>query len=266
MAIKNSLVKTQAQASNAITFKANGEDVKLSPKMIKDYLVAGNGQVTDQEVVMFLSLCKFQHLNPFTRDAYLIKYGTSPATVVVGKEVLLKRAMRSEIFGGLSAGVIVVNAGGEIEEREGTFVLEGENLVGGWAKVIIKGYEVPFYSSVSMKEYSTGKSNWLTKPGTMIRKVAVAQALREAFPEEMSALYDQSEMGAIKLDNGESVADITLDTTPVIAPTEPSVVADVKEPVQKVAEPTQATQGGQESIDNIMFPPILGGEEPPFEV
>jgi len=266
MAVKNSLVKTQAQASNAITFKANGEDVKLSPKMIKDYLVAGNGQVTDQEVVMFLSLCKFQHLNPFTRDAYLIKYGNSPATVVVGKDVLLKRAMRSEKFGGLSAGVIVVNANNEIEEREGTFVLEGENLVGGWAKVIIKGYDVPFYSSVSMKEYSTGKSNWLTKPATMIRKVAVAQALREAFPEEMSSLYDQSEMGSIKLDNGESVADIQLDTTPVIAPDEASEPEKVKEPVQTVAEPTQATSGGQESIDNIMFPPILGGEEPPFEV
>ena len=265
MAIKNSLVKTQAQASNAITFKANGEDVKLSPKMIKDYLVAGNGQVTDQEVVMFLSLCKFQHLNPFLREAYLIKYGTSPATVVVGKDVLLKRAMRSEKFGGLSAGVIVVNAGGEIEEREGTFVLEGENLVGGWAKVIIKGYEVPFYSSVSMKEYSTGKSNWLTKPGTMIRKVAVAQALREAFPEEMSNLYEQEEMGAIKTDEG-AISDIQLDTTPVIAPDEASEAAKVKEPVQKIAEPTQPTQGGQESIDNIMFPPILGGEEPPFEV
>ena len=57
MAIKNSLAKTTSQTSNTITFKANGEDVKLSPKMIKDYLVAGNGQVTDQEVVMFLSLC-----------------------------------------------------------------------------------------------------------------------------------------------------------------------------------------------------------------
>ena len=259
------MVKTQAQASNAITFKANGEDVKLSPKMIKDYLVAGNGQVTDQEVVMFLSLCKFQHLNPFLREAYLIKYGTSPATVVVGKDVLLKRAMRSEKFGGLSAGVIVVNANNEVEERKGTFVLEGENLVGGWAKVIIKGYEVPFYSSVSMKEYSTGKSNWLTKPGTMIRKVAVAQALREAFPEEMSNLYEQEEMGAIKTDEG-AISDIQLDTTPVIAPDEASEPAKVKEPVQKVAEPTQPTQGGQESIDNIMFPPILGGEEPPFEV
>lgn len=245
MAIKNSLAKTQEQKSDKITYNANGEEVKISPKMIKDYLVAGNGQVTDQEVVMFLSLCKFQHLNPFIREAYLIKYGTSPATVVVGKDVLLKRAMRSEKFGGLSAGVIVVNANGEIEEREGTFVLPDENLVGGWAKVIIKGYEVPFYSSVSMKEYSTGKSNWLTKPATMIRKVAVAQALREAFPEEMSALYEQEEV--------KEVSDITLDTTPVNVPDEPSSVADVKEPVQTVAEPTQTTQGGQESINEVMF-------------
>ncbi len=245
MAIKNSLAKTTSQTSNTITFKANGEDVKLSPKMIKDYLVAGNGQVTDQEVVMFLSLCKFQHLNPFLREAYLIKYGNSPATVVVGKDVLLKRAMRSEKFGGLSAGVIVVNAANEIEEREGTFVLPDENLVGGWAKVIIKGYEVPFYSSVSMKEYSTGKSNWLTKPATMIRKVAVAQALREAFPEEMSSLYEQEEV--------KEVSDITLDTTPVNVPDEASDTSNIKEPVQTVAEPTQATQGGQESINEVMF-------------
>ena len=268
MAIKNSLAKTTSQTSNAITFKANGEDVKLSPKMIKDYLVAGNGQVTDQEVVMFLSLCKFQHLNPFTRDAYLIKYGTSPATVVVGKDVLLKRAMRSEKFGGLSAGVIVVNTNGEVEEREGTFVLPEENLVGGWAKVLIKGYDLPFYSSVSMKEYSTGKSNWLTKPATMIRKVAMAQALREAFPEEMSALYDQAEMGEIKVDSKseDSIADIQLDTTPVIVPVEASEPAKVSEPVQKVAKAAEATQSVQQTVDDIMFPPVLGGEEPPFEI
>lgn len=257
MAIKNSLAKTTSQTSNTITFKANGEDVKLSPKMIKDYLVAGNGQVTDQEVVMFLSLCKFQHLNPFTRDAYLIKYGNSPATVVVGKDVLLKRAMRSEKFGGLTAGVIVVNANGEVEEREGTFVLPDENLVGGWAKVIIKGYDVPFYASVSMKEYSTGKSNWLTKPATMIRKVAMAQALREAFPEEMSALYEQEELGAIKTDKGEALSDIALDSTPIIMPSDNAVDAPEAEkvitPEPVVETPVKATQGGQESINEVMF-------------
>ena len=263
MAIKNSLAKT-TQASNMIKYDANGETVQLSANMVKNYLVNGNGTVTDQEVTMFLSLCRFQHLNPFLREAYLIKYGNSPATVVVGKDVLLKRAMRSSKYEGSQAGVIVVTADGELKEREGTFVLENEELVGGWAKVFLNNYINPVYASVSMKEYSTGKSNWLTKPATMIRKVALAQALREAFPEEMSALYDQAEMG--------SASDINLDTTPIPNPSESPVEAPEAEkvitPVEAVATPVEANQGGQESIDNIMFGnqvSCLVGE-PPFEV
>lgn len=245
MAVKNSLMKSNNNTNTEITYDANGEKVKLSASMIKNYLVNGNGAVTDQEVVMFLSLCRFQHLNPFLREAYLIKYGTSPATVVVGKDVLLKRAMRSEKFKGLSAGVIVVDANGEIVEREGTFVLPDETLVGGWAKVYIADYEAPFYSSVSIKEYSTGKSNWLSKPATMIRKVALAQALREAFPEEMSQLYEAEEMG--------TAADIPLSSAPVEVPSEPSESVKVNEPAPAPATPVQATPGGQEAIDDIIF-------------
>ena len=260
MAIKNSLAKANQPKSDLVKYNSNGEEVQISKNMIKAYLVNGNGAVTDQEVTMFLSLCKFQHLNPFLREAYLIKYGNNPATVVVGKDVLLKRAMRSEKFGGMTAGVIVVDEGGDITEREGTFVMPDENLVGGWAKVIIKGYDVPFYASVSMKEYSTGKSNWLTKPATMIRKVALAQALREAFPEEMSALYEQEEI--------REVSDYNLDTTPVPMPSETPVEASepikAKEPIPTVETPVQATPGSQTGIDDI-FPPSISGE-PPFEV
>lgn len=258
MALKNSLAKTP-EKNTEIIYDANGEKVKLSPTMIKKYLVNGNGTVSDEEVVMFLSLCRFQHLNPFLREAYLIKYGTSPATVVVGKDVLLKRAMRSDKFKGLSAGIIVVDAEGAVIEREGTFALPDDKLVGGWAKVFLEGYEVPFYSAVSIKEYSTGKSNWQTKPATMIRKVALAQALREAFPEEMSALYDAAEMGT----------DVPLDTTPIPTPTEspsePSELVKVSEPIQEAPKATEATSGGQAGIDDIMFPSAISGD-PLYEV
>ena len=37
-------------------------------------------------------------------------------------------------------------------------------------------------------------SNWKQMPGTMIRKVALVQALREAIPEEFSGLYSPEEM------------------------------------------------------------------------
>ena len=42
--------------------------IKLNPAIIKQYLVRGNGEVTGQEVMMFLSLCKFQKLNPFLNE------------------------------------------------------------------------------------------------------------------------------------------------------------------------------------------------------
>lgn len=270
MAVNNSLAKTKATTSDKISFIANNEEVKISLDDIKNTLTNGNGQITNKEAMMFLSLCKYQHLNPFLKEAYLIKYGDSPATMVVGKDVLLKRAMRSERFAGLQAGVIIINADGKIEEREGTFVIDGEKLLGGWAKVIINGYAAPVYASVSLKEYSTGKSNWNTKPATMIRKVALAQALREAFPEETSALYDQAEMGAIKTGKGEeTIADITLDSTPVPmpseSPAEPSEPVQVIEPAPTPKNAVEGNVGGQTAIDDIIFPPCLDNQ-PPFEV
>lgn len=274
MAVANSLAKANQPKSDLVKYNANGEEVQLSRSLIKNYLVNGNGAVTDQEVTMFLSLCKFQHLNPFLREAYLIKYGNSPATTVVGKDVLLKRAMRSEKFDGLTAGILVITENGELKEREGTFFGDNETLVGGWARVNIKGYSVPFYTSVSMKEYSTGKSNWLTKPATMIRKVAVAQALREAFPEEMSALYDASEMDKTVLETAGQ--EIKLDETPIAMPTENAVETPIQSveadkvitPSPSTATPTEAKSGGQGSIEEIMFGSQAAGliNEPPFEV
>lgn len=197
--IKNKLMDPK-QESKIVEYESNGQKVKLSPSIIKNYLVNGGGNVTDQEVVMFLNLCKFQKLNPFLREAYLIKYGTQPATLVTGKDAILKRAYRNENYAGNVAGIIVVNENGELERRTGTFKLKNEELVGGWAKVFIKGYDQPIENEVSLEEYiglkSTGEVNsqWQKKPATMIRKVALVQALREAFPEELQAMYDSAEM------------------------------------------------------------------------
>lgn len=197
--IKNKLMDPK-QESKIVEYESNGQKVKLSPSIIKNYLVNGGGNVTDQEVVMFLNLCKFQKLNPFLREAYLIKYGTQPATLVTGKDAILKRAYRNENYAGNVAGIIVVNENGELERRTGTFKLKDEELVGGWAKVFIKGYDQPIENEVSLEEYiglkSTGEVNsqWQKKPATMIRKVALVQALREAFPEELQAMYDSAEM------------------------------------------------------------------------
>lgn len=208
MAIINTITKPAIQAPrNEITFTANGENVKLSPDTVKKYLVNGGGAVTDQEVVMFMSLCRYQHLNPFLHEAYLVKYGNnSPATIVTGKDVFLKRANRNANFRGMKAGVIVQDENtGDVTEREGTFYLKTEKIVGGFAKVFVEGRE-PYCATVAFDEYAGRKSNgelnsqWATKPATMIRKVALVQALREAFPEDFSQLYAAEEVGTTDID------------------------------------------------------------------
>lgn len=200
MAVQNRLAKVEQPQERGLTeFEVSGQMVKLSPNMVRSYLVNGNGQVTDQEVMMFISLCKFQRLNPFLREAYLIKFNNNPATIVTGKEAFMKRAMRNPAYAGFEAGVVVMLPDGLMDNRVGSIVLEGEQLVGGWAKVHVKGWEVPMMVTVSFDEYVGRKSNgevnqqWSTKPASMIRKVAVVQALREAFPEDLGGMYTAEE-------------------------------------------------------------------------
>jgi len=209
--VNNSLAKQQE--SKIVEYEVSGEKVKLSPAIIRNYLVSGGGNVSDQEIVMFLNLCRFQHLNPFLREAYLIKYGgNQPATMVTGKEVFTKRARRNKDYAGQQAGVVVQKEDGALENRIGTLVLENEKLVGGWAKVFIKDYVEPVEITVSLSEYigmkKDGEVNgqWSKKPATMIRKVALVQALREAFPEDFSGMYSAEEV-----DTGNQI----LDETPI---------------------------------------------------
>lgn len=201
MAVSNSLV-AQKENKMEVQYLANGEEVKLTPNMVKRYLVSGDASaVTDQEVMMFITLCKYQHLNPFLREAYLIKYGSQPATIVAGKDTFLKRANRNDKYRGKEDGIIIKTKDGKIEYRNGTFHDTDEKIVGGWAKIYLEGREQPEMATVSFEEYVGRKkdgsinSQWASKPATMIRKVAVVQALREAFPEDFGALYSPEEMG-----------------------------------------------------------------------
>ena len=230
MAVGNTLVQAKPQ-TDVVEYKAGGQTVTLSPGFIKQYLVSGGGNITDQECMMFLKMCQYQGLNPFLREAYCIKYGNQPASMVVGKDTFIKRARHRSDFDGYHAGVIIQKQDGEIQEREGSFCAPGEQLIGGWARVFIKGLATPYYSAVAWNEYvglKDGRPNrmWASKPTTMIRKVALSQALREAFPDDMGGLYEPEEINTIQEE---------LDETPIDMP-----VQDKQEPEKvqgEVVEP-----------------------------
>lgn len=121
--------------------------------------------------------------------------------MVVSKDVYQKRADKHPEYQGKKAGIIVLDAEGKIDYRVGTFYMPSrEELVGGWCEVYRKDRE-PERVEVSLDEYvgkkkdGTVNAQWSGKPATMIRKVAVAQCLREAFTSEFQGMYVPEEIG-----------------------------------------------------------------------
>lgn len=156
-------------------------------------------EATIAECRIFLETCKQYHLNPFAKEAYLIHYdnknGDTASAIVLGKTCYMKMAEAHPQYDGFEAGVIVfVPEVGELIHREGSIIYKGEELVGGWAKTYRKDRSRPFYEEVNFSEYDTKKSLWVTKPATMIRKVALVHTLREAFPATFGGLIDESEV------------------------------------------------------------------------
>ena len=186
-----------------VVYEADGETITLTPFIVQNYIVGTDAKITLPEFKFFTSLCKARGLNPFLKEAYCIKYGKNPAQIVVGKDAVLKRAIKNPNYDGMESGVIVqVKETGEITERKGTFYLrDSENLVGGWAKVFRKDWQHPTYCSVSFDEVAQKKSdgslnaNWSDKGATMVEKVAKVRALRETFVEELGGMYEAEEMG-----------------------------------------------------------------------
>lgn len=196
----NELMKVEFESLSGIT-------VRLDADTVKNTLTRGNGKVTDQEVAMFLRTCQAKRLDPLENgEVYLIKYDDkAPANLVVGCHAYVRRADHFPEYRGCKSGVSVAVRGKDgvpkVIQKEGCCVYKaiGEELVGGWCRVYRerkKGYIEETYIEVSLEEYSTGKSNWLSKPATMICKVAKSQAFRMAFPNEYEGLYTIDEMQA----------------------------------------------------------------------
>ncbi|MCG0590598.1 phage recombination protein Bet [Bacillus velezensis] len=184
--------ETTELMTKQVEFSVNGESVKLTGKTVKNFLVRGNSDVTDQEAAMFINLCKYQKLNPFLNEAYLVKFKGSPAQMIVGKEAFMKRAENNEQFQGFKAGIIVEREG-DMVELEGAIKLPKDNLIGGWADVYRADRQQPVCVRISLDEFSKGQSTWKTMPLNMIRKTAIVNALREAFPNSLGNLYTEEE-------------------------------------------------------------------------
>lgn len=183
----------------AVIYKIDDNEITLTPKIVQDYIVGSGGNITLAEFKFFTELCKVQKLNPFLKEAYCIKYGSAPATIVVGKDVFIKRAVAHPQYNGKESGIMVMKEDSTtVIERNGCFFAPDETVIGGWARVFRKDREHPEYMSVSLEEVAGRKdgkfnSSWANKKATMVEKVAKVRALREAFIDEFQGMYVEEE-------------------------------------------------------------------------
>jgi len=139
---------------------------------VKKYIAP---KATDKELFMFMGIAKAYGLNPLKREIHFIKYGESAASIVVGYETYLKRAEKTGKLDGWEV---------KTDGKTATISIRR------------KDWKEPFVWTVERGEFDKGQANWKTMPHFMMKKVAIAQGFRLAFPTEMGGMpYIPEEIG-----------------------------------------------------------------------
>jgi phage recombination protein Bet len=134
------------------------------------YLDSMGNKLTNTHRQQFIGICQAFNLNPFIREIYGIPYGDK-FNIIVGYEVYLKRAETSGKLAGWKAWT----------EGEGKAMKR-------CIEILRTDWKQPFYHEVLLSEYDQNNQMWKSKPATMIKKVAIAQAFRLCFPVELGGI------------------------------------------------------------------------------
>jgi len=247
------VVKKEEKAVEFIPFGAS-DKLRLTATMVRQFIAVptkSGAMPTERDCIRFIMLCRGKRANPFEGDAFLIGYDSKNGplfSLVCGIELFMKRAQAQPEYDGAESGVIIKSEEG-ITERCGALVLDGEQLVGGWARVHRKDRTHPEYKSVKLETYNSNWSRWITDAPGMIAKVALSQALRGAYPTALGGLYTQEEMERVT-ETGEGLVEGRTDIEMPKRLSEQA--AEVVEPEDKPEEPEYAE--GEEPFEDPQEP------------
>lgn len=188
-AVRTSLDFREIRQETPISIACADGEITMSVQSVLDWICP---EAPPQDAMRFLITCRNMRLNPLIGEAFLLPMGKDRKfQIVFPKVAYLKKAQEHPSYDGHESGITVWFRG-EFRDEAGTIrpPVEGVVPVGGWAKVWRKGVERPVYKRVSFDEYDKNTHIWQSNPLTMIAKVALVAALREAFG--LSG-YDESE-------------------------------------------------------------------------
>jgi len=150
------------------------EENKVTQKLLMDYLKQTNSNLQPNEMNQFVAIATTFNLNPWKREVYAIAYGQGnnrKLSIIVGYEVYLRRAEEFPQYDGYET-----KFNGTGADMSCTCI------------VYRKDRNHPIGSTVFLREYSQNNQMWNTKPHVMLEKVAIATAMRRAFPSVFNGM------------------------------------------------------------------------------
>jgi len=155
--------------------------------------------LTQGEWQIFIQVGRATKLSPYLKEIWAVKYGNNPAQIFVGRDGYRKGAQANPDYEYHQVDAVYTKDEFKVEKGEivhSYSLTDRGTLVGAYCSVKRRNSSKPIFCYVELSEYNTGKSLWLTKKATMIKKVAEAQGLRMAFQELFAGTYDEDEVKA----------------------------------------------------------------------
>lgn len=236
----------------------NGEEMKLTINMVRQYLVNGRSELaTDQEIVFFMHMCKARRLNPFLRECWLIKYSPNDsAQIVEAIQHKRNRARNHPDCRGWKVGIVYLDQDGKIQESRHPFVPEGCRLMAGFFEAPLPNWDEPFRHEVALQTVIGRKRDgsltqfWQEgKQAQMLMKVAESQGMSIVFPDPAGTTIIEEEVSLtphrddIVINQREVDADVP--GTEIYEPTPEPEPVETQQP-----EPMRETRPNY--FDNIM--------------
>lgn len=180
------------------------EQNQVTLELLGDYLKTLTNQLNDAQRKQFVAVAQAFGLNPFKREIYAVTFknkdGGTDLSIVTGYEVYLKRAELNPNFDGYE-----VTFDGSLSRKnvtkKGKFgdytetVVEPDGDFSCTCTVYRKDRNHPTVEQVFFDEFVQNNSMWKTKPRLMLKKVAIANAFRKAFPVEFGGMpYTSDEL------------------------------------------------------------------------
>jgi phage recombination protein Bet len=164
----------------------------------------------DEFIEPFLKLCERRNLSPEANHIYLVPRWDSKAK--------RERWVPQPSIDGYR---LIATRTGHYAGSDEPIFLEGEKHPTKATVTVyrvVAGVRCPFTASVYWDEFvpkETQAFMWNKMPHVMLAKVAEAQALRKAFPEDLSGLYTDDEMAQANTTEA-SFREVRRDPTPIV--------------------------------------------------